>query len=159
MDDPGVTTKPIVAEQSHCLRLKLGNQLILIVLNQIHTVLPILALQSIPHDDVALAGMLNYHGQPVPVYHLSELLHIPKPQYDINALLLMSPLSSGLVGFLISEELDIITISEKAIQQAPVNKNMQYVVGLIENEAWSAWVLDLEKLLQFHQAEIEKIHA
>jgi chemotaxis signal transduction protein len=80
-------------------------------------------------------------------------------EYDINALLLLSPLSTGLIGFLASEEIDIVNLSEEKIRKMHTPKNRPYVIGLVEDKKWSAWVLDLEQLLIFHQAEIEKFHA
>jgi chemotaxis signal transduction protein len=141
---------------SHFLRIKLKDQFILITLNQTHMVLPLMKLQSVPHSDPALEGIINYHGQPLPVYHLATLIHESKPHYDLDTPLLLASLSNGLAGFLVSEVTDILNLSGKEIILEKLNNTMPYVIGLLERDDWSAWVLDLEKLIQFHQTELER---
>lgn len=155
MDLADVTMPGQGSTLSSYLRLKLDNQFIAILLHQIYTVIPIVELQKVPNDDPALSGVFNYYGQPVAVYHLSELINEPRPQYDINSLLLLSQLSSQLEGFLVSEEIDIISNAKELIQSSPI-KNKPYVNGIIEHERWSAWILDLDKLLHFHKSFLEK---
>lgn len=121
-------------------------------------VLPILELHKVPHLDPAIAGFFNYRGQPVQIYHLSKLINEPEPQYNLNTLILLSELSSGLAGFLVSEEIDIIDMPSEKILKTHLNQEVPYVTGLVENEGWSAWILDLDKLVQHHHAE-EKSHA
>lgn len=142
--------------ESNYLKLRLNDQNILISLEEIHLVLPIAELHSIPNKDSAFAGILNYHGQALPVYHLSELIEVSKPQYDLNTPLLIGSVSTGFLGLLVSEVIEVINISEEEIQIS--NKASPYVLGIIENETWSAWILDLKNLLEFNSSKFEGIH-
>ena len=145
-----------VEKQLHYLKLRLDEQIILISLSQIHMVLPIAEVQTVPGSDTALQGILNFHGQALSIYHLSELINTTKPHYDLNTPLLIAVLPLGLFGFLVSEIFDVIEISEENIQCIPSNKAVSYMKGLIETEQWSGWILDLQKLLTLHQSRLEK---
>lgn len=157
MDHPVLEAIRKVGTSSDYLKLRLNHQIILIALHQTHLVLPIAQLQTVPHQDVALEGLLNYHGRPVPVYHLSELIHESRPLYDLNTPLLMCTLSSGFIGLFISEVIELIHLSDKEIQYDHLDKAMPYVTGLLEEEC-SAWILDVEKLLQYHHTELGQSH-
>ncbi|KTD09426.1 chemotaxis protein CheW [Legionella jamestowniensis] len=140
------------------LKIRLNNYCILILLQHVHTVLPVAKLELIPHHASALAGILNFHGQAVPVYHLSELINDSMPEYDLNTPMLICTLSIGLIGLLASEVVEVINVREEMIQKPPVNEAKPYITGLIEKEKWSAWILDLEKLFKTHHFSLEEIH-
>lgn len=140
----------------HYLKIRLNHQIILILLEHVHIVLPIAKLQTIPQNNAALAGILNFHGRGLPVYHLSELMNEPKPDYDLNTPLLVCTLSDNLVGLLVSEVIEVIELRHDIIQKQPYTAE-PYVMGLVEEKDLSAWLLDLESLLH-HRFNIEKSH-
>lgn len=127
------------------LRLRLANRIILIRLGQIHSVLPIMELQTVPNQDHTLAGLLNFHGQAAPVYHLAELLELPQIQYDLNNPIILCMVAGQLVGLIATEVIDIHPL-QQAIQKGNLGSVQPYVTGVVEQEEWSAWVLDLEQL-------------
>lgn len=138
------------------LRIKLGEQLILIPIHQVDVVLPIAELQQVPVDDNAMEGFLNYHGQSLPVYHLAELINANKPSYDLNTPLLLCTVEAGLVGFLVSDVVDLLSISQQTIQHNHAYQAMPYVQGIVEMETCSAWIVDIEHLFHFHECELKQ---
>jgi chemotaxis-related protein WspB len=59
--------------------------------------IPVAALKKVPGAPAYLAGLLNYHGQPVPVIDLSAMvMDIPSQQrLSTRILLVHNPLSNG----------------------------------------------------------------
>ncbi len=139
---------------SQCLTVSVAGQTILISIRQVSLVLANLALQTVPHHDESLAGYLNYHGKPVPVYHLAALLKRPIPTYDLNTPIILADLSAGLSAFIVDHVFSVTEINEDNIHVDACQITMPYVAGFLEEETRSAWVLDLEKLLQYHQNDI-----
>ncbi|MCE3046416.1 chemotaxis protein CheW [Legionella sp. 16cNR16C] len=142
--------------ESYYLKFRLGEQIILVSLDFVYLILPIAQLQHIPQQHSALAGILNYHGQAVPVYHLYELLEASKVAYDLDTPIILCSLSSQCVGLFVSEVMEVCDINEQLIQQPP--KTWSYVKGIIKDETSSAWILDLEQLLHWPQSCLERAH-
>lgn len=140
----------------HYLKIRLNHHHILILLENVHIVLPIADLQAIPQQHAALAGILNFHGHALPVYHLSELINEPKPDYDLNTPLLVCTLSGQLIGLFVSEVIEVIELPHDMIQKQQERAAEPYVSGLVEEETLRAWVLDLESLCR--ELHIEKSH-
>lgn len=133
-------------------------QLILVPLEQVHSVLPIMQLQQVPSPYPFLAGFLNYHGQPLAIYHLSELIHSTRASYDLKTPILLSQLSTGILGFLASDVLNVISLSLDEIHKDPNHTTLPFVNGFVEKEQESAWILNLEQLVQFHSKELAYEH-
>lgn len=55
------------------LMFQLGSDRYALAANEVIEVLPLIALKQIPQAPRGVAGLLNYHGQPVPVLDLSLL--------------------------------------------------------------------------------------
>lgn len=148
-------TSLVTNKGSHYLKFKLDKQIIFLELSTIYIVLPILELQMLPNKDPAFAGILNYHGNPISIYHFYHLVHAPKIDYDLNAAIIICTTKTGLVGLLTSEIFDVLLVRDTKIKRPDKHILMPYVIGLFEDESESAWVLDVELMFEIHQSEIE----
>jgi purine-binding chemotaxis protein CheW len=140
--------------QTTYLKINVAEQVLLINLKQTCLVLPLVELQKIPGNDPALEGILNYHGQALPVYCLAYLINAPQFEYNLDTPLLLCKISSGLLGVIVSEVLDVVDLPNDMIQPPNVHQVMPYVDGIFEDEQWSAWLLNLEKLMVNHQGNL-----
>lgn len=140
------------------LQIKSLQQSILVPIDQVHSVLPIMQLQQVPSPYPYLAGFLNYHGEPFAIYHLSELIQSTRAIYDLKTPIVLSQLSLGTLGFLVSDVLNVICLSAEDIHHDPNHTTLPFVSGFVEKEQESAWILDLEQLLQFHSNELTYEH-
>ena len=139
-----------------CLKLRLNEEQILIDLNQVEVVLAIPELDNIPNDDKAMAGLLNFHKQFIPVYHLASLIDEQKPVYDLNTPIIICSLKGGLIGLLVSEVIEVCFISLDNIQKSTLLS--PYVAGVLKDKKASAWFLNVEELMHFHQLKLKRRH-
>ncbi len=141
-----------------CLKLRLNEEQILIDLNQVEVVLAIPELDNLPNEDEAIAGLLNFHTQFIPVYHLASLIDEPKPVYDLNTPIIICSLKGGLIGMLVSEVIEVCFISIDNIQKSTLSSPCSYVAGILKDKKASAWFLDVEELMHFHQLKLKRRH-
>ncbi|STX49954.1 chemotaxis signal transduction protein (cheW domain) [Legionella busanensis] len=139
----------------NCLKLRLNEDQILVDLNQIQMVLALPELDKLPTEDDAVAGLLNFHSQFIPVYHLASLVDEQKPIYDLNTPIVICSLISGLIGLLVSEAIEVCFISMDNIQKSALLSPYPYVAGILEGEKVSSWLLNLEELMHFHQLKLK----
>ncbi|WP_419419245.1 chemotaxis protein CheW [Legionella sp. D16C41] len=135
----------------HYLKFRLNEEHILLDLNQIQIVLPIAELEALPNQDAAIAGLLNFHTTFIPIYHLATLLNMPKPSYDLDTPIIICLLATKLIGLLVSEVLEVSTLTSKDLQNPHSSYIYSYVDGVVEDNHIACWLLNLEKLLNFHQ--------
>ena len=113
----------------------------------IEIVLPLPALQSVAYQDDALEGILNYHGESVPIYSLSTLVNVTAENITLDTPLILCKINDSLLGLLVSSVDEIISLFKSDIQNSPLIKSTPHIEGIVENSDGSSWILDLEYLI------------
>jgi len=129
------------------LKLKMGQQSILLPLNQIQIILRLPTLHEVPNETKGFEGLLNYHGQSVPVYNLGSYVGLELVQLTLDTPLVLCQLEKGLVGLLVSDVEEVISFSIKEIQKPELSQLPLFVQGAYESEKESMWVIQLEDLI------------
>jgi chemotaxis-related protein WspB len=117
-------------------------------LAQVARVLPAVALKSLPLADAAVAGLMDLHGQAVPVIDLVQLAGLPPSPLCVDSRIVVVHyrLPDGSVrdlGLLAEHVLGIVAVAEQdlqppGVQAAPflgkVASDAQGIVQLVETE-------------------------
>jgi chemotaxis-related protein WspB len=79
------------------LQFQIGQERYLLDSAQLEEVLPLLRFKRLPHAPAGVAGLFDYHGQPVPVLDLSELMQGVPAQRSLSTRLIVAryPLPDG----------------------------------------------------------------
>ncbi len=137
------------------LILLLAHERVLLPISMVRIVLAIPALKTIPDQDPAFKGLLNFHGTGIAVYELSKLIDPSLPfEITLDTPLVLTQISEGAMGILVSEVIDMVKIPN-ALLQTPLPDAMPFVKAIYENQNEAAWVLDLEKLVQYHRLRLK----
>lgn len=139
-----------------CLKLRVNKKDILLLLEQIQIVLPVAELDPVPNNDPAFAGLLGFHSDCIPVYHLSCLIDEPTPSYNLNTPILLCKIKEQVLGLLVSDVINVGIIDSNKINSVSSFQSVPYVLGTWEEGNHSIWIMDLEKLMAFHKQRLEK---
>lgn len=143
------------SESKSCLVVLLDEQRILIDLSHIALVIHVAQLQEIPHKDPAFEGMLNYHGDSIPIYHLSRLIDTSAAaQYALDMPIILCDCMGKRFGLLATQALDIIQLRQEQIQKDAILQALPFIEGVVELADGSVWLLGLECLMRPHLDQI-----
>ncbi len=129
------------------LKLKMNGQSILLPLAQVKTVLRLPALHEVPNEAKGFSGVLNYHGVSVPVYNLGSYIGTELVQLSVDTPLVLCELEKGLVGLLVSDVEEVMSLEADELQKLALSQLPAYVQGTYESEAESMWVIALDALI------------
>ena len=147
----------------------IGNQYVVFRLNEtqfgveISQVLRIVRLTPItrvPRAPHFLEGLINYHGQVVPVVDLKKRLALDSgEQYGDAARFLIVELETQSIGMLVDEVVRILRLPDESIEPPPemvAQVNGVYLTGVAhyeyENEERLVVLLDLSRVLTVEEA-------
>lgn len=141
----------MVDESDLCqyLRVKVGDQLILLSLQVVKIILPLPSLHDVPHQTKGLQGILNYHGKSVPVYNLGVLIDVAKTPFTVDTPLILCEIQTEVFGLMVSQVDEVLEISDKNIQCLNLANLPSFVKGTYEDASDSMWVLELAGLVEF----------
>lgn len=128
------------------LRVQLIDQFLLIELKYIELVLPLPALQNTSSANPALIGILNYHGENIPVYSLATLVFHTHQILSIDAPLILCEVQQSRIALLASQADEIVHILPQHIQNAAKLQSSPYIKGLTQHNVERAWLLDIERV-------------
>lgn len=143
-----------VKNHTKFLKIYMIDQCILLPLHQVNIVLRLPALQDVPSNAKGFEGILNYHGTSVPVYNLGAWLGDAAPQYTLDTPLILCEFDDELIGLLVSNVDDVITVPEHEINRPKLSDLPDFVRGMYLCENESMWVMQLDKLMALHQSPL-----
>ena len=110
------------------LAFQIGSDRYALALGAVLRVLPVVALKQVPLAPPFVAGLMDLHGEPVPVIDLSRLAGLPAPQvwFDTRIILVAYPVggSSARLGLQAEhvtgiETLEAASLREPGVASAP----------------------------------------
>lgn len=125
------------------LMFQLGSDRYALAANEVVEVLPLIALKQIPQAPAGVAGLLNYHGQPVPVLDLSLLaLGVPAARRVSTRLLIARcpvPEAGGgaekLLGLMVERATEAITKEPSDFVPAGIDSPRTRYLGPVAPDA------------------------
>ena len=136
-------------EKINYLEVEAGKQMLLIELPYITTILPMVKLSHGMDEKSLLLGVMNYHGQSVPVYDLAFLLGHSNTPIGKDTLIILCEVEQKLIGFITSKVQGVFQ-PNLGQQQLSYVQMKPFVTNIIECESGTHWIIDLIKLLTFY---------
>ncbi|MCH9770139.1 MAG: chemotaxis protein CheW [Gammaproteobacteria bacterium] len=131
--------------QFHC-----QNQLFGIALSKILRVIHFSALQNIPGTPNYLAGLLNLHGQSLPVYDLALRLKLTESTaYTINTPIILCEHQQHRLGLIVDEIIGVENIPQVnlTIDKLTKNKIGEFLIGSSQTRYGPSLVINADTLL------------
>lgn len=147
-----------IAIDNQYMMLSLLEQNILLPIGYVVQIVPNATLSDIPHEAPAYRGTLNYHGRGLDIYDLCTLLNTTaRLELSLENPILLVKVQEETIGLLVSAIEGIRSIADDQLQAA-TSASKPYVTHLFESVEYSAWVIDIEKLIQFDTSKISVEH-
>lgn len=141
--------------QQQYILFSLNKEQILISISSIQLVLLLPSLQSIPNQDPAFKGLLDFHGKSIPVYDLAKLINDQHfVDVTISTSVMICKTHSGLVALMVDDVVEVLQIND-ALLQNPEKDAMPFVKFIVEKESMMAWGLNLDTLVAHHRLQLK----
>jgi chemotaxis-related protein WspB len=135
------------------LLLKIGQDRYALPANRMIEVVPLVSLKKIPQALPGVAGIFNYHGQPVPVIDLSDLtIGMPcQPRVSTRIILVNYPDAAGqkqILGLMAEQASETIQRGKADFFSAGIAvKTAPYLGSVLMDRRGIIQCLEIEKLL------------
>lgn len=104
-------------------------------------------IQALPNSPKFLKGVVNYRGDMMPVCDLNVLLGGKEQKYGLTTPILIVKEEPGLVGFIVDEVAEILSLDRQVIKQVS-HTTKDYVVEAFDYNGEVHLVIDLTKVLK-----------
>ena len=116
-------------------------------------VLPLLQWKRIPHSKPGFAGMLNYHGTPLALIDLTELITDKPSRARMNTRIIVirrKERSSGetLIGLLAERVTATLRLPGEALHSAVAEDKARYLGAVAVQQSGIVQVIDVESLFR-----------
>jgi chemotaxis-related protein WspB len=134
-----------------CLLLRLGRDQYAIDVRHVVEVLPLVEIKAIPKASPALAGVFNYHGNPVPVVDLAaDVLAVPARRELHSRIVVVSCPGEGgsprLVGLLVEHATSTLKCAESDFSDTGIG-GAAYLGGVRQHREAIVQLIDPARML------------
>ena len=140
---------------------RLGKTQFGVEISQVLRIVRLTPITRVPNAPHFLEGMINYHGQVVPVLDLKKRLALSDgDEYSDKARILLVELETQPIGMLVDTVIGILRLPDESIKPPPemvAQVNGVYLTGVTHHEDRLIVLLDLSRLLTVEEAaEVEE---
>jgi chemotaxis signal transduction protein len=134
---------------------RLGQQTYALPIAQVAQIVEMVAITPVPGATDAVEGVINYHGQTVPVVDMRRRLGLPRAPTRLDAHILLARIGKGMVALVVDEVLDVRdahvaradAVLPSGLGAAP------FLRGVVHAQDGTLLVLDPERLFRPVQAK------
>jgi len=105
------------------LSFKLGNEIFAANVGSTIKILQLSNITKVPNSPSNMKGVINHHGNVLPVVDLSQTLGLPETAYGKNTCIIILSVGSNsdqlVVGAIVDEVLNVETIKAEQISEPP----------------------------------------
>ncbi len=143
----------------HIVTFRLDRQIFAVPIDPVRQIIEMLTVTPVPQMKDNIEGVINFHGQVVPVAGLRSVLGMPKIPARLHTPIVLVTVCGRLTGLIVDEVLDVLTrqpeqvirprdILPEGLGDAPLLR------GLIHSNEGMIILLDLDHLFVPQQARI-----
>lgn len=132
------------------LCFKLGKELFATDVKNTIKILQLTDITDVPGSPDNMAGLINHHGNILPVYDLNQDMNFNKSNYDKNTCVIILNENEKNIGLIVNEVLSVESIKDEDIKPAPSigeNKKLTNIEGIFQKNENFVMVLDTKNIL------------
>ena len=131
---------------------ELDDQRYALFLSSVERIVRIVEVTLLPRAPDIVLGVINMHGQIIPVFNIRERFRLPPRDTQLGDQMIVASTSKGTVALLVDSVSDVIEISEeKIIASEIILPEIEYVEGVVKTEDGMILIHDLEKFLSLQE--------
>ncbi|MDE2058112.1 MAG: purine-binding chemotaxis protein CheW [candidate division NC10 bacterium] len=143
--------------QSSTLRLvvfDIEGQRYAVPLNNVERVLPMVEVSPLPQAPAVVLGVMNLHGQVIPVIDLRRRLGLPLRDYGLTARLLMVRTSRRILALTADEVLGVRDVAQETITRPDaLLPGIGHVAGIVSLADGLLFIHDVEACLSLNEEQ------
>ncbi|MFP7252866.1 chemotaxis protein CheW [Virgibacillus sp. 7505] len=116
-------------------------------------------ITRVPNTESFIKGVINMRGVVTPIVDLRSRLGLEETPVDENTRIIIVDLDDTSIGLIVDAANDVVDIPVDKIEEAPQvigAINIDYIDGVVKLEDRLVILLDLRKVLKFHEIEAIK---
>jgi purine-binding chemotaxis protein CheW len=130
----------------------LDDQKYALFLSAVIRIIRVVEITSLPKAPDIVLGVINMHGQIVPVLDIRKRFRLPQREIQLDNQLIIAQTSKRTVALLVDFVSDVVEISEeKIIAGEHILPGMEYVEGVVKTEDGMILIHDLEQFLSLQE--------
>jgi purine-binding chemotaxis protein CheW len=130
----------------------LDDQKYALFLSAVIRIIRVVEITSLPKAPDIVLGVINMHGQIVPVLDIRKRFRLPQREIQLDNQLIIAQTSKRTVALLVDFVSDVVEISEeKIIAGEHILPGMEYVEGVVKTEDDMILIHDLEQFLSLQE--------
>ncbi|AGL49644.1 chemotaxis protein CheW [Thermotoga maritima MSB8] len=141
---------------------KLGNQVFGVDIMKVESIVEVEKIVPVPETAEYIEGVMNLRGKIIPVVNLRKKFKMPDMEDKKRAKIIVSMVKNTLIGFLVDDVSEVLTLTESDIEQPPQNlagKGKNYILGLAKVRDDIVIILNIEEVLTSEElVEISNIN-
>ncbi len=138
------------------LGFKLDNQNFGLPLNDVEKVVQVVWIQSLPKMPQYIHGVINLHGEIIPVINVRYIFGFPSKEIQLSDQLIIANMSTKKFALLVDLTNEVIGISENDIVKSnEIIVGIRYLKGVVELKDGMLLINNIEKFLS--EDELKKL--
>jgi purine-binding chemotaxis protein CheW len=132
------------------LHFTIPNYLLCIDITYIKQLIDLVSLQKVPGTPPYFKGLMNYHGQEIPVIDLADYLDITTSNHsDLNRKIILCDEGRHKLGLIVNEIVGLEKVATESIQAQQLLQHdfATFLKGSIITDRNESLILDIEKII------------
>ena len=154
-----VKDRAVKTEENQYVTFQIVDEIYAVDVMRVQEVLYLPQITYVPHAMSFMKGMIDLRGIIVPVIDTRTKFKLKTKNYDADTVIIIAEFSNQLIGMIVDAVLDVLNISEEAIQDPAHFSNeivdKDYIKGIARNDEKLVILLDIDRI--FTKEELEKI--
>jgi purine-binding chemotaxis protein CheW len=132
----------------------LDGQRFAVSLSAVECVVRAVEITPLPKAPAIVLGVIDFHGQVLPVFNLRRRFRLPEREIDLNDHIIIARTSHRTVALVVDAVHGVTECAEDEIVTADaIVPGLEYVAGVVKRPDGMIFIHDLEEFLSFAEAQ------
>ncbi len=149
-------------EQAQFVVFRLGKTEFAVPIHQVWRIVPLVESTRVPHTPPFIEGIINLHGNIVPVIDLKKRLGLPVSEYDEETRIVVVDVQGHQIGMIVDAVTEILWLPVDTIESPPAmiaDISGVFLTGVAVYNERLFIILDLSRVLSTEEVqELAKTH-
>lgn len=141
------------SKNSSYLSFKLGKEIFAANVDSTIKILQLSEITKVPNAPSNMKGVINHHGNVLPVVDLNQTLGLPETEYSKNTCIIILSIKNTIdqlvVGAIVDEVLNVEEVNIDQISEPPSlrkNSNKSYISGVFKKDETFIMILNIDNI-------------
>ncbi|MBC7473386.1 MAG: purine-binding chemotaxis protein CheW [Candidatus Sericytochromatia bacterium] len=139
----------------YMLILKIDEENYALSINDIDRTIQALEITKLPDTPPTILGVINYHGQIIPVINMRKLFNLPEKEIDLTDIFVIANTSKRKLCLVVDGTSEVIKYSQKdVVDKSNISKGLKPIKELINHEGNILLIYDLDSFISLEEDEV-----